>query len=188
MPSVQTRPRGPTVCFIQALSHHHEANTKRKTRTFVEGFHFGPLWSRRKVVRFTTDIPVKESPSNLRYVDMESKYTRTSTSRGIHESRVHIGQDMFLVSGYWDPKADVNRSFFALTKIIWKGELSVVCAGRYVPYRKRMNDGHKADIAVKRHVSFTILFISTLKTFSRFAQVFKHRRSIRRLVPRTILQ
>jgi hypothetical protein len=100
---------------------------------------------------------VNESPSNLRYVDMKSKYSRTGTSRNVHESRVYVGQDMFLVSGYWDPKADINRSAFALTKTIWRGELSVVRAGRYIPYHKRMKDGHKADLAVKRYVSFMFL-------------------------------
>ena len=130
-----------------------EAHTNNKTRTFIEGYHFGKLWSRRKVVRFITDIPINESSSNLRYVDMKSNYSRTSTSRSVHESRVHVGQDMFLVSGYWDPKADVNRSLFSFMKIIWRGELSVVRAGRFVPYCKRMKHGQKADLAVKRYVT-----------------------------------
>jgi hypothetical protein len=120
---------------------------------------------------------------------MKDKYSRTSTSLSVHESRVHIGQDMFLVSGYWDPKADVNRSVFSLTKFIWRGEVAVVRAGRFVPYCKRMKDGHKADLAVKRYVvSFMVPSISALTTSDSFVQVFKHRRTIRRLVPRTILQ
>jgi len=120
---------------------------------------------------------------------MKSKFSRTGTSLSVHESRVHIGEDMFLVSGYWDPKADVNRSIFAVTKIIWKGEISVIRAGRYIPYSKRMRDGRKADLAVKRYVdSFIIPSIWTLTTFGSFAEVFKHRRTTRRLVPRTILQ
>ena len=94
---------------------------------------------------------------------------------------------MFLVSGYWDPKADLNRSVFALTKSIWKGEISIVHAGKYIPYRKRMRDGPKADLAVKRYVSFTILFVQFSKSFNRFVQVFKHRKAIGKLVPRTIL-
>lgn len=188
MPSVQTRPRGPTVRFVQVFFHRYGADAKNKTRTFVEGFHFGPLWSRRKVVRFDTDVPSNESPGNLRYVNLKNKYTRSSTSRQIHESRVHIGQDMFLVSGYWDPRADVNRSFFTLTKTIWRGELSVVCAGRYIAYRKRMRSVHKADLAVKRSVSFTIPLVLTLTTFGRFVQVFKQQKTIKKLVPRTILQ
>ncbi|KAF9647793.1 hypothetical protein BDM02DRAFT_3270000 [Thelephora ganbajun] len=152
MPSVQRQPRGPV------------------TRTFTEGYHFGPLWSRRKVVRFNTDIPFNESHANIRYVDMKSKYSRTGTSLSVHESHVHIGQDMFLVSGYWDPKADVSRSIFAVTRVIWRGEISVIRAGRYIPYCKRMKDGKKADLAVKR-----------------FAEVFKHRRIAKKLVPKTIL-
>jgi len=160
----------------------------RKARAFIEGYHFGPLWSRRKVVRFDTDVPINESPGNIRYVDMKNKYSRTGTSLSVHESRVHIGQDMFLVSGYWDPKADVNRSVFAVMKIIWRGELSVVCAGRYVPYYKRMKYGQKAELAVKRWVeSFTSHPIWTLTMFGRFAHVFKHRKLSRKFVPRTIL-
>ena len=88
---------------------------------------------------------------------MKSKYSRTNTSRSVHESRVFVGQDMFLVSGYWDSKADINRSVFSVMRIIWRGELSVVCAGRYVPYHKRMKGGHKADIAVKRYVVISFI-------------------------------
>jgi hypothetical protein len=109
------------------------------------------------VVRFNTDVPVNESPTNLRYVDMKSKFNRTGTSLSVHESRVYIGGDMFLVSGYWDPKADVNRSVFAVTKIVWKGEISVVHAGRYIPYSKRMKDGRKADAAVRRYVNSFVI-------------------------------
>ena len=160
----------------------------RKARAFVEGYHFGPLWSRRKVVRFGTDVPINESPGNIRYVDMKSKYNRTGTSLSIHESRVYVGQDMFLVSGYWDPKADVNRSVFAVMKIIWRGELSVVRAGRYIPYYKRMKDGQKAELAVKRWVEyFPSRSDLDLMTFGRFVQVFKHRKLSRKFVPRTIL-
>lgn len=155
MPVVQARPRGQTVRPANT-TFHLCGLMRRKARAFVEGYHFGPLWSRRKVVCFDTDVPINESPDNICYVDMKSKFSRTGTSLNIHESRVHIGQDMFLVSGYWDPKADVNRSVFAAMKVIWKGELSVVRAGRYIPYHKRMRDGNKAELAVKRFVkSFT---------------------------------
>lgn len=161
---------------------------RRKTRTFVEGYHFGPLWSRQKVVRFDADVPINESPGNIRYVDMKSSYSRTGTSLSVHESRVHIGQDMFLVSGYWDPKADVNRSVLAVMKIIWRGELSVIRAGRYISYYKRMKDGKKAELAVKRWAeSFMNRSAWTLTTFGRFAQIFKHRKLSRKFVPRTII-
>lgn len=163
--------------------------TKEKTRTFTEGYHFGPLWSRRKVVRFDTDIPINETPTNLRYVDMKSNFSLTGTSLSVHESRVQIAGDMFLVSGFWDPKAGINRSIFAVTKIIWKGEISVICAGQYIPYRKRMKGGSKADLAVKRCVnSFTIPSICPHMAFGSFAEVFKHRRMSRKFVPRAILQ
>ena len=105
MPLVQTRPRGRIVRFTM-FPFTVVKLTRNKTRTFVEGYHFGPLWSRRRVVHFDVDVPANESSSNLRYVDMKSSYSRTGTSRRVHESRVYIGQDMFLVSGYWDPKAD----------------------------------------------------------------------------------
>lgn len=167
---------------------HRREAYKTKTRTFIEGYHFGPLWSRRKVVRFNADVPVNETPTNIRYVDIKSKFGRTGTSLRVHESRVHIGEDMFLVSGYWDPKADVNRSVFSAMRIIWRGEISVIRAGRYIPYHKRMKDGRKADLAVKRYVrSFTIPSVWALTVSGSFAEVFKHRRTSRRLVPRTIL-
>ena len=118
---------------------------------------------------------------------MKSKYNRTTTSLSVHESRVYVGTDMFLVSGYWDPKADMNRSVFAVAKIIWRGEISVVRAGKFIPYSKRMKDGRKADVAVKRYVSSFISYItSTLTPSCSFAEVFKHRKSLRKFVPRTI--
>jgi len=95
---------------------------------------------------------------------------------------------MFLVSGYWDPKAIVNRSVYAAMKIVWKGELSVVCAGQYIPYLKRVKDGRKAELAVKRWAtSLTNHFIWTLTTFGRFVQVFKYRKLSKKFVPKTIL-
>ena len=119
---------------------------------------------------------------------MKSKYSRTGTSLTVHESRVHIGQDMFLVSGYWDPKAEVNRSVLAVMKIVWRGEISVIRAGRYIPYTKYMKDGQKAELAVKRYVYSMSRSIWTLTTLARFAQVFKHRKLSRKLVPKAIVQ
>jgi hypothetical protein len=162
MPVVQKRPHGPLVRSNGSLFHYFHL-TNKQIRTFVEGHHFGPLWSRRKVVRFGMDAPVVGSPVNIPYVDMESEFNRTTTSLKVHESRVYVGQDVFLVSGYWDPKADINRSVFAVTKVIWRGEISVVRAGRYIPYTKRMRDGRKADVAVRRYVStFVISFVLTV--------------------------
>jgi len=134
------------------------------------------------------DVPVVQSATNLPYVDIKGGFNRTATSLSVHESRVHIGQDLFLVSGYWDPKADVNRSVFAVMKVLWRGEISVIRAGRYVPYSKRMKDGKKADLAVKQCVnSFTTHSIRVLTVSFSFAQIFKHRRAAKRLVPKTIL-
>ena len=49
MPLVQKQPRGqvvrlPNACLYCLATH------KKQTRAFIEGYHFGPLWSRRKVV------------------------------------------------------------------------------------------------------------------------------------------
>ena len=187
MPLVQRRPRGQLV-RLPNISFRLEKLTKRQTRTFVEGYHFAPLWSRRKLVQFDADVPVNETSANIRFVNMKSEYNRTATSLSIHESRVHIGADMFLVSGYWDPKADINRSLFADLKVIWRGEISVIRAGVFVPYWKRMRDGEKAVLAVKRYAySFMICYVRALMLFGSFAMVFKHRRASRRSVPKTIL-
>ena len=188
MPLVQKRPRGHLVSPPSIPSRCRARLTKKQTRNFVEGYHFGPLWSRRKVVRFSTDVPINESPVNLRFVDMKSKYHRTSTSLNVHESRVYVDTDVFLVSGYWDPKADVNRSVFAATKIIWRGEISVVRAGKFVPYSKRMKDGRKADIAVKRYVSSFVTYTTLILILScSFVAVFRYRKTFRKFVPKTII-
>jgi len=93
---------------------------------------------------------------------------------------------MFLVSGYWDPKADVNQSVWAVAKIIWRGELSVVHVEGYVLYYKCTKDSHKADLTVKRYVNpFTICAISSLTTSTRFVQIFKHCKALKKFFPKT---
>lgn len=97
----------------------------------------------------TARVPANESLSNPRYVAVEEKFTRTRTSLAVHDCRVTIGKDMYLVTGYWDKGAVANRSVFAATGEVWRGEVIVTCAGRYIPFKKRARNGLAAESAVK---------------------------------------
>lgn len=116
---------------------------------FNEGYHFQPLRSSKKIVKILARVPGNESLTSPRYLAVEYNFKRTRTSLAIHDCRVAIGKDMYLVTGYWDPKSVVNRSVFTGTGEIWKGEIIVTCLGRYIPYNKRVKNGPRAAIAAK---------------------------------------
>jgi hypothetical protein len=116
---------------------------------FNEGYHFQPSRSTKKTVKILARVPGNESLSNPRYLAVEYNFRRSRTSLAIHDCRIAIGKDMYLVTAYWDPKSVLNRSVFTGTGEIWKGEIVVTCPGRYIPYNKRVKNGPTATIAAK---------------------------------------
>lgn len=81
---------------------------------------------------------------------MEERLDTPRRSVRIHDCRVVIGADMYLVTGYWYRYGGINRSVKTATGLTWRGELVVVKAGRYVPYLKRVSRPHQADLAAAK--------------------------------------
>ncbi|KAF9643982.1 hypothetical protein BDM02DRAFT_3191012 [Thelephora ganbajun] len=125
--------------------------TGRTTRSTVEAYHFQPLRNRKKVVRLNALVPDNETASNPRYVDVEERLNIPCHVK-VHDCRVVIGADMYLVTGYWYRHSDINQSIMATTGLTWRGELIVIRAGRYIPYLKRVNCSRLADVAVMRFI------------------------------------
>jgi hypothetical protein len=94
-------------------------------------------------------VPTNESLSNPWYTTVEEKFTRTHTSLAVHDCRITVGKDIYLVTGYWDDRAVASRSVFAAMGQVWRGEVAVICAGRYIPYKKRVKNGPAAETAAK---------------------------------------
>lgn len=133
------------------------ALTAKKTRGAIEAYHFQSLRHRKKVVRLNTLVPNDETLSNPRYVNVEEHFDFPRRSAKVHDCRVVIGTDMYLVTGYWYRHSSINRSVKTATGLTWRGELVVIKAGRFVPYLKRINRPHQADIAAMKCVSRTYL-------------------------------
>lgn len=126
--------------------------TVKKSRDIVEAYHYQPLGHRKKVVRLNALVPDDETLSNPRYINVEEHFNVPRRSAKVHDCRVIIGADMYLVTGYWYRHGDVNRSIKTATGLTWKGELIVVKAGRSIPYLKRVSHSRKADIAASKYV------------------------------------
>ena len=130
----------------------------QKSLSTVEGYHFQPLRHRKKIVRLNTHVPDNETFSNPRYIAVEECFDMPPRrSVKVHDCRVVVDGDMYLVTGYWDRYSDVNRSVKTATGLTWKGEIVVVKAGRYIPYLKKVNRPFKVDIAAMKYVSCTHL-------------------------------
>lgn len=124
---------------------------KEKSPDFIEGYHFHPLRSRRQIVRLNTLVPDDESFSNQRYIAVEERFDISRPSIQVHDCRVMVGSDIYLVTAYWDRYGHENHSVKATIGLVWKGEIMVVKAGRYAPYQKKV--GHrprKANLAVEK--------------------------------------
>lgn len=150
MPLLRKLPTGHTVRSSDSFFHTYDADeTNIQSLGFTEGYHFHPSRSNKKIMKLTARIPDNESLSNPRYIAVEEKFTRTRTSLAVHDCRVTVGKDMYVVTGYWDDRAVANRSVFYTTGQVWRGEIMVICAGRYIPYKKRAKNGPAANTAVK---------------------------------------
>ena len=120
----------------------------------VEAYHFQPLLYRKKTVHLNTLVPDDETSLNPRYVNVEEQLDIPCRSVKVHDCRVVLGADMYLVTGYWYEYSDVNRSVKTATGLTWRGELVIVRAGRTIPYLRRVSRPYQADIATKKCVHF----------------------------------
>ena len=97
-------------------------------------------------------VPDGETLSNPRYVDVEGSFNIPRRSIKVHDCRIVIGANMYLVTGYWYRYSDVNRSVRTATGLTWRGEIVVINAGRSIPYLKRVKHTRQADIAMSKYV------------------------------------
>ena len=125
--------------------------TTKKTRGTIGGYHFQPLRHQKKVIRLNTLVPDGETFANPRHVDIEEQFDIPHRSIKVHDCRVMVGDDMYLVTGYWYRYGSVNRSVKTATGLTWRGELVVVKVGRFIPYLKRINRPYQADIAARKY-------------------------------------
>ena len=164
--------------------------TREKSRDFIEGYHFHPLRSRRQIVQLNASVPDNESFSNQRYIAVEEQFDIPRSSTQVHDCRVMVGSDMYLVTGYWDRYGYENRSIKAATGLVWKGEIMVVKAGRYIPYQKKVNHRpREANLAVEKCVLFSLPFLSRccrLTVFYRFIRRFRLHQRARKRAPTMI--
>jgi len=84
--------------------------TTKRSRGTVEAYHFQSLRHRKKVIRLNTLVPDDETFSNPRYVDVEERFDIPRRSAKVHDCRVMIGADIYLVTGYWYRQSAINRA------------------------------------------------------------------------------
>jgi hypothetical protein len=125
----------------------------KQSRGTIEAYHYQQLRHRKKIVRLNTIVPAVETLSNPRYVNVEELFDTPRRSVKIHDCRVVVGADMYLVTGYWYRYCDINRSVKTSTGLTWRGELTVIKTGRFIPYLKRVSRPYQADIAAAKYVS-----------------------------------
>jgi len=140
--------------------------TTKKTRDTISGYHFQPLRHQKKVVQLSTLVPDDETLTNPRYIDVEEHFNIPRRTVKVHDCRIIVGEDMYLVSGYWYRYGGINRSVKAATGLTWRGELVVVKAGRMIPYLRRVNRPHQAEIAAKKYVSCFLPLLHSVLTQS----------------------
>jgi hypothetical protein len=162
--------------------------TKEKSRDFIEAYHFQPFRSRRQIVRLNTLVPDDEGFSNPRYIAVEEQFNIPRPSTQVHDCRVMVGSDMYLVTGYWDRYGYENRSIKATIGLVWKGEITVVKAGRYIPYQKKVNHRpREANLAVEKYVLPPLSFMMCRLIASyRFIRKFKLHQRLRKRAPTMI--
>lgn len=159
-----------------------------KTRGTINAYHFQPLRHQKKVIRLNTLVPDDETLSNPRYINVEEHFNIPRRSVKVHDCRVVVGEDVYLVTGYWYRYADTNRSVKTATGLTWKGELVVVKAGRFIPYLKRVDRPLQADVAATKYASLANLPRPVLtQIFPRFILKFKSCLDLRRRFPTMIV-
>ena len=84
-------------------------------------------------------IPRKESYKNPQYLKIEEAFAKTVDPQEIHDCRVSVGKDRFLVTAYWNgteaPNAAVKKASGGLD---WRGEIAVVQTGQVVVFYKQI--------------------------------------------------
>jgi hypothetical protein len=105
-------------------------------------------------VQFTTITPktAKGLRDNLEHcIKMEDIFSTNPSPGDVHDCRVTVGRDIFLIVAYNSPDAIPNLALKTTCGgLEWKGELSVVQMGMHVPYYKRCKTPSAINTAISR--------------------------------------
>lgn len=127
--------------------------TMSKATGTTRGYIFSSKRSRRLPVIFKTIAPVAETFENPRYVRIEEKFSQPTAGREIHDCKVVVGGNIFLITAYWEEDDHKNRAVGSAGKgLIWRGEVAVVQVGRLKPFYKRPKNPSSVNKAVARFV------------------------------------
>jgi hypothetical protein len=105
-------------------------------------------------MHFATVAPkiAKRLHDNLEHcIEMEESFSANPSPGDVHDCRVTVGRDVFLIVAYWSPDALPNLALKTTCGgLEWKGELSIVQMGVHVPYYKRCKTPSAVNAAISR--------------------------------------
>ena len=127
-------------------------------RTKVFGLAHGYLFPSRKPrripIKFTTVAPLVKNNLHRRLehcVNMEDTFSTIPPPGEVHDCRVVVGCDIFLIVAHWSPNATPNLALKTTCGgLEWKGELSIVQIGKYVPFYRCFKTPSAVNAAVSR--------------------------------------
>jgi hypothetical protein len=120
----------------------------------AHGYLFSSRRTRRTPVKFTTVIPLvkKSVRDNLEHcIKMEEVFSSAPSPGDVHDCRVVVGRNIFLIAAHWSPNAIPNLALKTTCGgLEWSGELSIVQMGTHVPFYKRCKTPSAVNAAISR--------------------------------------
>lgn len=84
-------------------------------------------------------------------IKMEDFFLTRPSPGDVHDCRVTVGRDVFLIVAHWSSDATPNLALKATCGgLEWRGDLSVVQMGTHVPYYKRCKTPSAVNTAISR--------------------------------------
>ena len=122
----------------------------------AHGYLFSSRRTRRTPVKFTTVSPLVEKSvkgrNHLEHcIKMEEVFLMAPPPGDVHDCRVVVGRNVFLIVAYWSPDTTHNLALkTACGGLEWRGELSIVQMGTHVPFYKRCKTPSAVNAAISR--------------------------------------
>lgn len=102
---------------------------------------------------FKAIVPLAETFENPRYIRIEDRFSQPTVGNEIHDCKVVIDKNVFLITAYWKESDHRNMAVETAGKgLRWRGEIAVVQVGRIKPFYKRPKNPHCVNKAVARFV------------------------------------
>lgn len=159
MAVLRAHPTGQTVSH-QSSTHKDLSLTTSKAAGTTRGYIFSLHRSRRRPVVFRTIVPVAETIENPRYIRIEDRFAQPTAGNEIHDCKVVVDKNVFLITAYWKEGDHRNRAVETAGKgLRWRGEIAVVQVGRLTPFYKRPKNPSCVNKAVARFVFPSSLYI-----------------------------